>query len=54
MTNVFVMLPNGFWLPLASNDAWSVGNVRTNGENVNIKYNLNLAALLSLFTTKLP
>jgi hypothetical protein len=54
MTNVFVMLPNGIWLPLASNDAWSVGNVRTNGENVNIKYNLNLAALLSLFTTKLP
>ena len=54
MTNVFVMLPNGVWLPLTSNDAWPVGMVRTNGENVNINYDLNLAALLSLFNTKLP
>ncbi|HLX00199.1 MAG TPA: hypothetical protein VKR82_16280 [Candidatus Acidoferrales bacterium] len=54
MTNVFLMQPNGSWAPLTSNDANSVGNIRTNGENVNIDYNLNLAALLSLFTTKLP
>jgi hypothetical protein len=54
MTNVFVMLPNGIWLPLTTNDAGSVGLVRTNGENVNLIYNLDLTALLTLFAMKLP
>jgi len=32
---------NGFWLPLTSGDALSVGKVGANG-NVNIKYSLGL------------
>jgi hypothetical protein len=41
LTNVFVKLPNGMWVPLTHADAASVGRVGTNGDNVNVTYRLD-------------
>jgi hypothetical protein len=42
LTNVFIRLPFGIWLPLTSADASAVGKINTNGNTVNIKYGIQL------------
>jgi len=42
LTNVFVKLPIGIWLPLLNFDSVAVGKISTNGTNVNIVYDLGL------------
>jgi hypothetical protein len=42
LKNVFIRLPQGFWLPLDAADAVSAGKLRTNGSNVNIGYSFGL------------
>lgn len=41
LTNVFLKVPQGFWLPLTSLDP-GIGNIGTSGDNVKIKYSLAL------------
>jgi len=38
VTNVFIKLPDGIWVPLWGFDAGSVGRVITNGDNVDVDY----------------
>jgi hypothetical protein len=41
MTNVFIKLPEGIWIPLLGFDAASAGEIGTNGANVDVSYNLD-------------
>jgi hypothetical protein len=38
LTNVFMELPNGIWLPLLNFDSQYLGKITTNGNNVNVNY----------------
>jgi hypothetical protein len=42
LTNVFVELAPELWVPLLGFDAFSVGKVVTNGQNVNVNYGLKI------------
>jgi hypothetical protein len=42
LTNVFVRLPIGIWLPLLNFDSVAVGNISSNGNDVNVVYGLGL------------
>jgi len=42
LTNVFIKSSLGIWLPLTSGDAMLVGDVGTNGSNVDVNYSLAL------------
>ena len=42
LTNVFIKLPYGIWLPLIGLDALPVGKLKTNGNDVDVSYKLEL------------
>jgi hypothetical protein len=54
LTNAFTRLSNGVWLPLTSGDAFPLGKIKTNGDDVNVNYKFDVAAFLALFAGKLP
>jgi hypothetical protein len=41
LTNVFIKLPSGIWLPLLGLDAVSIGKLKPNGDDVHINYGLD-------------
>jgi hypothetical protein len=54
LTNVFMKLPNGIWLPILNFDSQDVGKVTTNGNNVNVDYDFTPGALPGSLFPGLP